>query len=158
MQWDYSVPSRVMAFWNNVEKTDTCWVWVRARNRSGYGRTGAHGAPRLAHRVSYEMAHGAIPDGLMVCHKCDNPPCVRPDHLFLGTAKDNVRDAQEKGRLPVAKPRVPKLRIRPQKLTPEFVRFIRSSSLSARELATMSGVVPHTIRDIRRGTTWKGLD
>lgn len=86
-------------FWNYVDKTDTCWLW-RGSKHSGYGviNVPGRGRPR-AHRLSYEMAIGPIPDGLLVCHTCDIRECVRPEHLFLGTAKDNTADCIAKGRL-----------------------------------------------------------
>jgi len=90
-------------FWSYVDKTDTCWLWRGMRNKEGYGLVGIPGRsqPRKnrAHRVAYELANGPIPKGLFVCHKCDNPSCVRPDHLFLGTANDNSQDMVSKGRV-----------------------------------------------------------
>lgn len=92
-------------FWAKVDKSGDCWVWTASvfRERLGYGKfqTGSNrGESRVAyaHRVSWELHFGPIPNGLFVCHHCDNPPCVRPDHLFLGTAADNVRDMDRKGR------------------------------------------------------------
>lgn len=73
-------------------------MWKGSRSWSGYGRLSMDGHSLGAHRVSYELAHGAIPHGMLVCHRCDNPPCVRPDHLFLGTYLDNNRDKMLKGR------------------------------------------------------------
>ncbi len=86
-------------FWPKVEKTGTCWVWQGATDSHGYGQI--HEEPRghsQAHRVSWELAYGPIPEGLDVLHCCDNPPCVRPTHLFLGTQLDNNLDAINKGR------------------------------------------------------------
>lgn len=86
-------------FWEKVDKTGDCWEWTGFKNRQGYGQfqvSTKNGQP--AHRVSFELANGKIPDGMHVCHKCDNPPCVRPDHLFLGTPSDNMKDMVKKGR------------------------------------------------------------
>ena len=93
--------TRTSRFWAKVNKTETCWVWIGARASYGYGslRSGGHkGRLEKAHRISWEIHFGPIPDGLLVLHHCDNPPCVRPDHLFLGTQSDNMYDAVRKGR------------------------------------------------------------
>lgn len=97
-------PSMEERFWRRVQKTDSCWTWVGSLDGHGYGQIRASG-PRdvtlmilRAHRYSYELHVGPIPEGLNVCHHCDNPRCVRPDHLFVGTARDNAIDMVRKGR------------------------------------------------------------
>lgn len=77
---------------------DECWPWRGKPHSDGYGRVRWAGRPTYAHRVSFEIANGPIPDGLRVLHHCDNPPCVNPTHLFLGTDADNQRDKWNKGR------------------------------------------------------------
>lgn len=87
-------------FWGYVSiNPEGCWEWTGQRARFGYGRAAHLFGTHLAHRISWTLANGPIPKGLFVCHHCDNPPCVRPDHLFLGTASDNIRDAWAKGRM-----------------------------------------------------------
>ena len=90
-------------FWTKVEKSDGCWIWKGSRHHNGYGylHRGGHTDrhPARAHRFSWEIHNGPIPVGLWVLHRCDNPPCVRPDHLFLGTRKDNMVDCAAKGRV-----------------------------------------------------------
>lgn len=79
-----------------------CWIWMAAcTGKNRYGVFSVNRKNVFAHRYSYSIAHGPIPLGMFVCHKCDNPPCVNPDHLFLGTHTDNMRDARNKGRLRV---------------------------------------------------------
>ena len=101
-------------FWARVSKTDNCWEWTGSKSR-GYGSfsMGREYGTKRSHRMSYEMAYGPIPEGLFVCHHCDNPGCVRPDHLFVGTHADNMLDAIKKGRLthpgPRKTPRKPKV-------------------------------------------------
>jgi hypothetical protein len=88
-------------FWSKVAKTPACWVWTASRDDSGYGRLkvgGKRGIAKRAHRLAWELLRGPIPDGLCVLHRCDNPPCVNPAHLFLGTKRDNTLDATAKGR------------------------------------------------------------
>jgi hypothetical protein len=81
-----------------VQKSDGCWEWTGHRNAAGYGHISLDGQFVLAHRHSWALFKGPIPDGLFCLHRCDNPPCVRPDHLFMGTKKDNAMDMAAKGR------------------------------------------------------------
>ena len=97
-----STPER---FWSKVQQSDGCWEWQGGKASMRYGRFRYHTSTGEvlhvpAHRFAWTLAYGSIPDGMYVCHKCDNPPCVRPDHLFLGTPGDNVRDMVTKHREP----------------------------------------------------------
>lgn len=86
-------------FWSKVRKTDGCWLWTGTTIRGGYGMIRFPVRDSItAHRASWLIHRGEIPDGLFVLHKCDNPPCVNPEHLFLGTHQDNMRDMVAKGR------------------------------------------------------------
>lgn len=85
-------------FWPKVVKGPECWGWAGAKTPDGYGKLKTSGHRIYAHRLSYEIHHGPIPYGQHVLHRCDNPSCTRPDHLFAGTHSDNMKDCLAKGR------------------------------------------------------------
>lgn len=85
-------------FWNHVKKTDSCWEWLGPKDRDGYGRYNMKPSRYGAHRLAYEWIKGPIPPNMVVCHSCDNPSCVNPDHLWIGTQLDNIADMDAKGR------------------------------------------------------------
>lgn len=87
-------------FWKYVDKSkrNGCWLWTGYVDPAGYGKMSFNLKPSFAHRISWLIAHGALDSKVFVLHACDNPRCVRPDHLFLGTQKDNMRDMHRKGR------------------------------------------------------------
>ena len=137
---------------------DECWMWQGAKNKKGYGKIGGTGR-RLrnlyAHRVSYQLYRGEIADGMCICHVCDLPSCVNPNHLFQGSAKDNTRDCIKKGR---ARRGFPKGEINGRaKLTVENVIAIRKATDSGPVLARAYGVNRQTIGRIRRGIDWKHI-
>lgn len=144
-------------FWRFVQKGPECWQWTGGT--SGKDRRAAFDGRRAA-RVLWEMLHGSIPEGMWVCHHCDNPGCVRPDHLFLGTRADNMRDAYAKGRTALqregALPRGSTHHM--AKLTEQDVVEIRArlaAGARQHELAQEKGVSKATISCIKRGVYWK---
>lgn len=147
-------------FWPKVQKTDTCWIWIGALGHRGYGRFNVNNRSRLAHRISFEIATGApAPSELQVCHRCDNPRCVRPDHLFLGTNLDNVRDMQAKGRVSHA-PRLQGETHHRAKLTDARVLEIREARAAGRkvmDLAAELSMSVSAISRICRGANWSHL-
>src|SRR5438309_473232 len=112
----------ITRFWSKVQKTDTCWLWLGAPHHGGYGRI--HDGKKVveAHRFSYEFFKGPIPEGMFVCHSCDVPACVNPNHLWVGTCFDNVQDCINKGRTNKARGEAGTRRA---KLTENEVRQIR---------------------------------
>jgi hypothetical protein len=82
---------------SKINITDSCWIWSGAKNR-GYGTAYFEGRQQGVHRIMYQMAYGEIPEAMFICHSCDNPECVNPDHLFAGTQKQNMEDRSNKGR------------------------------------------------------------
>ena len=136
-----------------VEKKDGCWKWIGYLDPNGYGRLNIKNVPILAHRISYQLYRGGIPKGMSICHKCDNPFCVNPDHLFLGTQKDNMDDMINKGR---DHKRGMKGSEHPRsKLDEEKVKLIRLSSKTDMQLSIEYGVSRSVIYDAKHRNTWK---
>lgn len=133
-----------------------CWLYGEHKTEAGYGQfTLQRGCQRLAHVVSYALTESPVPPRGFVCHHCDNPPCVRPDHLFLGTGADNARDMFAKGR---QGPRHPGTGRANAKLTDSDVQAIRAVPYfygRTRFLARQYGVSDHTIRAVLTGQRWK---
>lgn len=146
-------------FWRHVDRSGDCWVWTASRNRRGYGRMhslreNGHREIVQSHRASWEMTYGPIPSGSYVLHHCDNPPCVRPDHLFIGSQFDNMRDAARKGRLTRRGEKNSRA-----KLTWGEVHAIRAAygtgDWTNAELSRRYGVSNTMISKIVKGTAWR---
>jgi len=137
------------------EPNSGCWLWLDYTNRQGYGRMLWEGRPQLAHRLSFEEAKGAIPDGLYACHKCDVPSCINPDHLFAGTPADNIADMLTKGReCRDPRPYQQGERNQNSKITEDVVRGILVSPLAQRAAAKVYGVAPSWVQRIRKREVW----
>lgn len=138
-------PKDIERFWKHVGKTESCWTWRGGVNSQGYGQLNINHRCEGAYRISYTIHFGPIPPGMMVCHRCDNPPCTRPDHLFLGTGSDNVRDMYAKFR--AGKAGLIAAEIRDLYLTGEH---------SYADLANRFSVHSTTISRILIGNVWSG--
>lgn len=142
---------RSKRFWSKVDISDPdeCWKWLACTGSDGYGRFTIHGRIWNAHRVAWTLTYGPIPDGLCICHHCDNRICCNPCHLFLGTHKDNAIDSASKGR-------------RAWKITKEGVRALRDLHATGRwtyqELADEFGVDASYAHQIVNRQRWKWLD
>ena len=146
-------------FWSKVDKVSShiyykeikCWTWIGATNKNMYGYFRVNDKIKKSHRISWEIKYGQIPEGKRVLHHCDNPPCVNPEHLFLGTDKDNSQDALNKGRLFIPYGE----RHGQSKLTEEQVKSILKDTRFHTKIATDYNVSRRTISYIKRGEAWK---
>lgn len=146
------VESQSERFWRNVQKADGCWIWTGGRNARGYGKFYINCGGYLAHRVSYALARGSVPEDKCVMHKCDNPPCVNPDHLELATVRMNMHDMYAKRRACVGS------RSHHAKLNEDQVLQIRirhNSGEKTGDLAREFGVASSVIGMAVTGRKWK---
>lgn len=132
-------------FWSHVDTSQDCWMWTHNRDKHGYGKFYALGRYRKAHRFSWKIAFGEIPEGMCVCHHCDNPACVNPHHLFLGTVAANIADMVRKKR-------------HARKLDDKDVRIIRDSNQPVQALSKQFGVSKSTISSIKLRRTYRYID
>lgn len=140
-------------FWVRVEQSDGCWLWTGQRDKDGYGHVWYGGIGQVASRLAWELTHGPIPAGYFALHSCDNPPCCRPDHLFLGTSRDNIDDMLSKGRQTSGE------RNGRAKLTLDQVGEIRrryaTEHIRQVDLGREYGVTQTQISVITRGEQWR---
>lgn len=140
-------------------KQGDCYEWQGALTYNGYGRIGVNGKVQRVHRVAYELAHGPIPEGIVVCHRCDNPRCCNPDHLFLGTTQENVDDKVRKNRhKPFTSEQVigeknPRALLTAADVTKIRKRYARSG-VTLKQLANEYGVHFDTISKVINHVTW----
>lgn len=139
------------------ESGEGCWEWTGHRDPNGYGRLSVNGTPTLAHRLSWTVFKGPLKPEQFVLHRCDNPRCVKPEHLFLGTQQDNTADkmAKKRHRFGVSRGTAHGQ----SKLTEAQVRFIRSADGSSQEIADrLDNIVSsRQVRDIRTGRLWRHI-
>jgi hypothetical protein len=150
--------------WEKVDKSGDCWIWTGARSQDGYGCIAVsdhRGDHRPAHRVVFEMTYGPVPDGMEVCHRCDNPPCVRPEHLFVGTHQDNMADCSAKGRNRGSTSQPHGEKNHNAKLTEQQVVEIRDrytrGGISQRALAMEYGISQGQASDVINHKRWRWL-
>jgi hypothetical protein len=149
-------------FWNNVVKTQECWIWGASTYRNGYGRIresllNGKRPGKLAHRVAWELTYGPIPSGMLVLHRCDRPSCCRPVHLFLGTQKENMQDAGKKGRLKSKGQHKGELNGQ-VKITAKDVLKIRAATGSQVSIAKRFGIKQAQVSRIKLRQSWRHLD
>lgn len=143
--------------WGNVDKSNLngCWLWLGATQSPGYGTLRMAGRKIFTHRLAYELANGSIGPNMDVCHKCDNPPCCNPAHLFLGTRMMNIHDSAEKGRMKRgSKHHNAKLN---EGDVLEMRRLYQSNTFSQSKLAGQFGVSITTVNHILNRKTWKQI-
>lgn len=134
------------------EPNSGCWLWTATSVRGGYGMIKSGDKNHLAHRVSWSLYRGDIPDEMLVCHSCDTPACVNPDHLFLGSQKDNMRDMLSKDRLPSRKgSKNPRAKLSESDI--DEIRIALKNETKA-SIASRYGVSPSLIRFIELGDAW----
>lgn len=146
----------VQVFWTRVRKdADSCWRWTYSLDACGYGRAW-NGVRRLpAHRYSWEQAFGPIPEGLVVCHKCDVRACVNPAHLFLGTQADNCKDMYMKGRS-YSRAGAGNSNAKLTECWVRCVRALRAEGLSYNQIqGEVPGATWHSVASICQGRTWR---
>jgi len=138
-------------FWSFVKRTPNCWEWIGCKNKKGYGWFYINGRPHTAQRISWIIHFGTITEPLCICHKCDNPGCVNPHHLFEGTNQENTADRHAKGRS--KGPQGTKHAM--AKLSDADIVSIRRSSLPSRTLGALYHVSKTQILRIKKGISWK---
>jgi hypothetical protein len=148
-------------FWEKVSTSDGCWEWLGATGDRGYGVFRYKGKNVRAHKFAYELRHGVVPAGLFVCHRCDNPKCVRVDHLFLGTPAENVKDMMEKGRAKFPGAINPKKHeahhfTKLSELQVQRIRIV-GDALTQKRLAELTHMSPQAISSVLRGECWASL-
>lgn len=155
----YAHKSRSVAerFWEKVfigsfSNADVCWLWTASKSRLGYGYFRWPGHTKIAPRVAYELVFGPFPKHLTVCHRCDNPACVRPQHLFLGTQQDNLADMKRKQRHAFGE------RIASSKLTEADVRAIKVSTGPHRDIAKQYGIHEDHVGRLKAGRRWAHIN
>jgi hypothetical protein len=155
---DYSFEERSIEFWKRVNKTDGCWEWTGAMLLTGYGQMlWVDRKCAKAHRISWIIENGNIPDGMCICHHCDNRKCVRPDHLFLGTIADNNRDMDAKGRR-VNSPQIGSKHWKARLSDSDIVEIRKlhwKDGVMHKDIAAIYGVGVKYIARICRGGAWK---
>lgn len=146
-------------FWNKVDKSGDCWEWTASKLPKGYGQFWYGGQRYGAHRFAYLLKVGHIPEGMCVCHTCDNTSCVNPDHLWLGTVADNLRDMRDKGR-GVKPPTFKGEAHVSARLTKDQVKVIKRNIgyVSQKVLAEMFDVHPSAISSIKLGRSWAHVE
>lgn len=148
-------------FWSRVQKTNSCWLWEGRLTKAGYGQISHRGTPIYTHRLSWEIHKGSIPKKMEVCHHCDNPACVNPDHLFIGSHRDNMHDMLSKNRGSTAGLADQRGEKHPgAKITEDIVRAIRQrlrSKESHSSIAKDLGISRPTVTAINCGRLWGWL-